>query len=206
MSTEKDIFIASGGIKLEGCIWVPYDSNETTKAEIALLLHPHPLYGGSMHDGVLSVARSVFLERGMSVCAFNLPGVGASEGRSSGDLSETDHVVAVVEHLKKEGYQITWGVGYSYGGALLTLSLAGFGSTARAMLIAPALGLVNDRIASPVQLIHAIVGDKDPYASADQIERRLPGATVQSIVGADHFFSGGHRELEKAIKDAVDGT
>ena len=34
----------------------------------------------------------------MSVCAFNLPGVGASEGRSSGDLSERDHVLAVVEH------------------------------------------------------------------------------------------------------------
>ena len=206
MSTIKDIFIASAGIKLEGCIWSPCDGNESPKPEIALLLHPHPLYGGSMHDGVLSVARSVFLERGMSVCAFNLPGVGASEGQSSGDLSETDHVLAVVECLRNEGYQISWGVGYSYGGALLTLSLDGFGATARAMLIAPALGLVNDRIGSPVQLTHAIVGDKDPYASAGQIEQRLPEATVQLIAGADHFFSGGHRELEKAIKDAVDGT
>ncbi|NDG92415.1 MAG: hypothetical protein EBY55_04670 [Gammaproteobacteria bacterium] len=138
MSTEKDIFIASAGIRLEGSIWSPYDGNETTKPEIALLLHPHPLYGGSMHDGVLSVARSVFLDKGMSVCAFNLPGVGASEGRSSGDLSETDHVLAVVEYLRNEGYDITWGVGYSYGGALLTLSLAGFGATARTILIAPA--------------------------------------------------------------------
>ena len=206
MSATKDIFIASGGIKLEGCIWSPYDNSEATKSEIALLLHPHPLYGGSMHDGVLSVARSVFLERGMSACAFNLPGVGASEGRSSGDLSERDHVLAVVEYLSDEGYDITWGVGYSYGGALLTLSLAGFGVTARAILIAPALGLLNEQLASPVQQTHAIVGDKDPYASAGQIEQRLPEATVQLIAGADHFFSGGHRELEKAIKDAVDGT
>ena len=61
MSATKDIFIASGGIKLEGCIWSPCDNSEATKSEIALLLHPHPLYGGSMHDGVLSVARSVFL-------------------------------------------------------------------------------------------------------------------------------------------------
>jgi len=206
MSTEKDIFIASAGIMLEGSIWSPYDGNETTKPEIALLLHPHPLYGGSMHDGVLSVARSVFLEKGMSVCAFNLPGVGASEGRSSGDLSETDHVLAVVEYLRNEGYDITWGVGYSYGGALLTLSLTGFGATARAILIAPALGLLNEQLASPAQPIHAVLGDKDPYSSVDQIKRHLPEATVRLITGADHFFSGGQGELGKAIEDSVDGA
>jgi len=206
MSTEKDIFIASAGIMLEGAIWSPYDGNETTKPEIALLLHPHPLYGGSMHDGVLSVARSVFLDKGMSVCAFNLPGVGASEGRSSGDLSETDHVLAVVEYLRNEGYDITWGVGYSYGGALLTLSLTGFGATARAILIAPALGLLNEQLASPAQPIHAVVGDKDPYSSVDQIKRHLPEATVRLITGADHFFSGGQGELGKAIEDSVDGA
>jgi len=206
MSTEKDIFIASAGIMLEGSIWSPYDGNETTKPEIALLLHPHPLYGGSMHDGVLSVARSVFLDKGMSVCAFNLPGVGASEGRSSGDLSETDHVLAVVEYLRNEGYDITWGVGYSYGGALLTLSLTGFGATARAILIAPALGLLNEQLASPAQPIHAVLGDKDPYSSVDQIKRHLPEATVRLITGADHFFSGGQGELGKAIEDSVDGA
>jgi len=206
MSTEKDIFIASAGIMLEGSIWSPYDGNETTKPEIALLLHPHPLYGGSMHDGVLSVARSVFLDKGMSVCAFNLPGVGASEGRSSGDLSETDHVLAVVEYLRNEGYDITWGVVYSYGGALLTLSLTGFGATARAILIAPALGLLNEQLASPAQPIHAVVGDKDPYSSVDQIKRHLPEATVRLITGADHFFSGGQGELGKAIEDSVDGA
>ena len=206
MSTEKDIFIASAGIMLEGSIWSPYDGNETTKPEIALLLHPHPLYGGSMHDGVLSVARSVFLDKGMSVCAFNLPGVGASEGRSSGDLSETDHVLAVVEYLRNEGYDITWGVGYSYGGALLTLSLAGFGATARTILIAPALGLLNEQLASPAQPIHAVVGDKDPYSSVDQIKRHLPEATVRLITGADHFFSGCQGELGKAIEDSVDGA
>ena len=206
MSATKDIFIASGGIKLEGCIWSPYDNSEATKSEIALLLHPHPLYGGSMHDGVLSVARSVFLERGMSACAFNLPGVGASEGRSSGDLSERDHVLAAVEYLSDEGYDITWGVGYSYGGALLTLSLAGFGVTARAILIAPALGLLNEQLASPVQPIHAVVGDKDPYSSVDQIKRHLPEATVRLITGADHFFSGSQGELGKAIEDSVDGA
>ena len=206
MSTEKDIFIASAGIMLEGSIWSPYDGNETTKPEIALLLHPHPLYGGSMHDGVLSVARSVFLDKGMSVCAFNLPGVGASEGRSSGDLSETDHVLAVVEYLRNEGYDITWGVGYSYGGALLTLSLTGFGATARAILIAPALGLLNEQLASPAQPIHAVLGDKDPYSSVDQIKRHLPEATVRLITGADHFFSGGQGELRKAIEDSVDGA
>jgi len=206
MSTEKDIFIASAGIMLEGSIWSPYDGNETTKPEIALLLHPHPLYGGSMHDGVLSVARSVFLDKGMSVCAFNLPGVGASEGRSSGDLSETDHVLAVVEYLRNEGYDITWGVGYSYGGALLTLSLTGFGATARAILIAPALGLLNEQLASPAQPIHAVLGDKDPYSSVDQIKRHLPEATVRLITGADHFFSGSQGELGKAIEDSVDGA
>ena len=206
MSATKDIFIASGGIKLEGCIWSPYDNSEATKSEIALLLHPHPLYGGSMHDGVLSVARSVFLERGMSVCAFNLPGVGASEGRSSGDLSERDHVLAVVEHLSDDGYDITWGVGYSYGGALLTLSLAVFGATARAILIAPALGLLNDRLASPAQPIHAVLGDRDPYSSVDQIKHHLPESTVRLITGADHFFSGSQGKLGKAIEDSVDGT
>jgi len=73
-------------------------------------------------------------------------------------------------------------------------------------LIAPALGLLNEQLASPAQPIHAVVGDKDPYSSVDQIKRHLPEATVRLITGADHFFSGGQGELGKAIEDSVDGA
>ena len=49
---------------------------------VAVLCHPHPLYGGSMHDGVLQIAASSLLEHDITVVRFNFRGVGSSQGIS----------------------------------------------------------------------------------------------------------------------------
>mgnify|MGYP002701192504 FL=1 len=51
-------------------------------SNIAVLCHPHPRYGGNMHDGVLHVAASALLHHNLGVARFNFRGVGASQGIS----------------------------------------------------------------------------------------------------------------------------
>ena len=49
---------------------------------VAVLCHPHPLYGGSMHDSVLNIATSALLQQHIAVARFNFRGVGKSQGIS----------------------------------------------------------------------------------------------------------------------------
>ena len=108
---------------LEAKRWLPETVRDQNALPWALLCHPHPLYGGSMDDGVLAFAREAFVMRGFGVCGFNLPGVGQSTGRSVGDLSETACLEAVCRYFSLEGLTLEWAAGYSYGGALLTSGL-----------------------------------------------------------------------------------
>jgi len=57
-------------------------------SNIAVLCHPHPLYGGSMHDGVLQIAADALLNHDLGVARFNFRGVGASQGISGKTTDE----------------------------------------------------------------------------------------------------------------------
>ena len=70
--------------------------------ELAILCHPHPLYGGSMHDAVLDLVGRTLGELSVNCLKFNFRGVGASEGDFDGGRGETEDLLAVVDWAREQ--------------------------------------------------------------------------------------------------------
>ena len=179
----------------------PGDTNAWT-----ILCHPHPLYGGTMDDAVLDIARSRFAATGGGTVLFNFRGVGASDGSHDGGAGEVDDVLAVAHWLERNHtVDALTLIGYSFGSSVAWRALpdvrAGTAGT-RAVLIAPPLGGMAYP-PSPDALGAVIVGDQDPFVDTDTLDRWLasqPGLRRIPITGADHFFGG----VSGALADALD--
>ena len=130
--TTKRIFIAGPEGQLEAELTHPAQ----TKKIAALLCHPHPLYGGSMHDAVLQTTGNACLAQNIATLKFNFRGVGASQGISGrGDFiptkstdaklsPEVGDVIAAYEWLtQSELFSQIWVIGYSFGANMLWQAL-----------------------------------------------------------------------------------
>ncbi|HSF07695.1 MAG TPA: alpha/beta fold hydrolase [Methylomirabilota bacterium] len=173
--------------------------------------HPHPLYGGDMHNPVVVRAVEVCAAGGMATLRFNFRGVGASTGTHDGGVGEERDAEAALAHLRRlVGPTAPVAlIGYSFG-AMVSARLAGRQETAPTLaglaLLAPPMALVGaepflalDRLPIPVLIV---AGTRDSYCPADGLERlsrRLPLATVNLIEGADHFFLGKLFPLGEAV-------
>ena len=91
---------------------------------VAVLCHPHPLYGGSMHDRVLSTVAYRFIESGIFCLRFNFRGVGSSEGVHDNGEGEKDDLISVIDYVRTEFQpQSIWTVGYSFGSLIVWKTL-----------------------------------------------------------------------------------
>ena len=186
--------------RLEARLDLPGDD---PPAALALLCHPHPLYGGNMHDLVLSILAEVLITREIATLRFNFRGVGASEGSHSGAGGEVDDLRAVIGWAR-EAYpnaRLTLG-GYSFGAATVMSALAG--STAdRALLIALPVGRLPVRDPDGSIAVDVFAGDQDAFVDLSALAG-TPHLRVHLIGGADHFFSGRWDELRAAIESVTD--
>ncbi|MDA1074426.1 MAG: prolyl oligopeptidase family serine peptidase [Proteobacteria bacterium] len=164
----------------------------------ALLCHPHPQYGGSMHDGVLAVAERVFADLGFATLKFNFRGAGASDGSFDQGVGEVDDVVAAWQWLNTELEPSTcYLVGYSFGSAMAWKSLAKTTPDALIM-IAPPIGMMafdQQAITSPVDIFYGTDDQFIESAAMTEFTESRALVTGHAIAGADHFFSGAADEL-----------
>jgi alpha/beta superfamily hydrolase len=184
---------------------------------VAVIAHPHPLYGGTMDNKVVTTLARAFGEKGAAAFRFNFRGVGATEGVHDGGRGETDDCLAVIAHAMRTVPGVPlWLAGFSFGGAV-ALRASATADFEQLVLVAPAfrrltgegLGAAPDpgdpdlgaegrhSIANTV-IVH---GDRDEtVVMADSIGwgtvREVP---VVVIPGADHFF---HRKLH-LLREAV---
>lgn len=173
----------------------------------ALLCHPHPLYGGSMHDAVLALADRAWARRGGSAVRFNYRGVGASEGSYDEGDGEADDAVRVGNWLREtHGAGALTLVGYSFGAGVAWRASDSLADVARVVLVAPPMPAMDfpHRPAPPAVLVH---GDRDDFvdpASAAAWVAEQASARLLAVGGADHFFSGAWTALEAALDAAFD--
>lgn len=170
---------------------------------IAILCHPHPLYGGSMHDGVLDAAASVLLSEDVSVLRFNFRGVGQSEGTHAKGEGEADDLAAVVawtlESCKPESIILA---GYSFGATVAWRAAHKLPELSRLILIAPPVGMMSFTAPAPSCPVHVVYGDADEYIDPAALAA-WTGVTRHQIDGANHFFMGEWQGLTKALTDAL---
>jgi alpha/beta superfamily hydrolase len=190
--TEK--FTLEGGAGVMECVLgVP----ETAPRGVALIAHPHPLYGGTMDNKVAQTLARSFVALGYVAARFNFRGVGASAGVHDGGHGETDDMAVMLAYLRARypGLPVAL-AGFSFGTfvqAQLAQREAAAGTPVeRLVLVGTAAGKwPMPEVPADTILIH---GEQDDTITLAQVLdwARPQDIPVIVIPGADHFF---HRKL-----------
>jgi len=181
----------------------------------AILCHPHPAHGGSMHSKVVHTLYRVLDDAGHPTLRFNFRGVGASAGSYSGWDGEVGDVAAAAAYARKRtGRRSLWVAGFSFGSWVS----ARWALQDRAVERFIALGVpvsknIDDRtfefLDRPPAPMLIVQGDHDQYGSQDAVlalAKRLKEkgeVTVRFVAHADHFFTGQLKELAAALRDGL---
>jgi alpha/beta superfamily hydrolase len=165
----------------------------------ALVAHPHPLFGGTMHNKVVYHAMKAFTHFGLPVLRFNFRGTGRSEGKHDRGEGEIEDVRAAVDYLAIQFNKPILFAGFSFG------SYTGLRATCGDPRVAGLAGLGlpvqaagRDYTYEFMSLCTApklfISGDSDEFCPSEVLLRvaaTAPGKSECHIVaGADHFFQG----------------
>ena len=189
----------------EGRIEGRYHPQEDRDAPIAVVLHPHPLFGGMMNNRVVHGLHHAFHGMGFSVLRFNFRGVGRSQGEYDEGVGELSDAASALDFLQSvnQDARHCWIVGFSFGawiGMQLLMrrpEVTGFVS----------VSLQADRhdfsFLAPCPTSGLIVsGGRDRVSSSGRVRELAvalhahKGVTVthSEIEGAGHFFEGPHMD------------
>jgi uncharacterized protein len=176
----------------------------------ALVCHPHPLFGGTVHNKVVYRAMKALNEFGFPALRFNFRGAGLSEGRHDHGRGEVDDVRAALEWLDNEFHLPVIFCGFSFGA---TTGLRATAHDARVVgLISLGTPVAVEGRAYTYHFLHDctkprlfVSGSKDMYSPRDvltQVVGSLPDPKKLVFVeGADHFFEGQLPVMQNEIRD-----
>ncbi len=172
----------------------------------AVITHPHPLYGGSMHNNVVWTAARAFGDRGWATLRFNFRGVGASTGSYGEGLDEVEDLIGAVAYLAGRAPGPCLLAGYSFGAAVAARALLGGLKVAGAVLISPPIAFMDLGFLAQTPGISLIVaGDHDdlcPLPDLEKVCRQCqPPVDLRVVSGADHFYGGREQELYRILKN-----
>jgi uncharacterized protein len=201
---HRRFFLSGPAGPLEALLWTT-DSPNPTRA--ALVCHPHPLFGGTMHNKVVFQTAKALHTRGYPVLRFNFRGAGQSVGTHDKGRGEVEDVRAAIDYLAQEFPSLPIVLaGFSFG------SLVGLKVGCEDARVQELIGLgipVNGsdlnylkNCAKPKLIIQ---GANDQYGSEDRVEAlfekmREPKKLV-FISEADHFFTGKLDQVATAISN-----
>jgi len=173
-------------------------------AGVALVCHPHPQHGGTMHNKVAHTLARAFLKRGMAALRFNFRGVGKSEGDFDEARGEVDDALACLEYLKERWPgKPAWLSGFSFGAAVAIRAAVRAGP-AGLVSVAPAVYRFVDGLeeqpACPWLIVH---GEDDEVVPVDEtvewVNGLEPGPELLLFPETGHFFHGKLVELREAV-------
>jgi len=190
----------SGDLTLEGLFHRP----PVAPHPAAVVCHPHPLFGGDMHNSVVTAVCQALVESGIAALRFNFRGVGRSLGRFGDGVGEREDAVSALAYLRGlEGVDPARVglVGYSFGAAV-ALVAADEPVAALAAISPPSFGSAIPPLAIRCPAL-LITGDRDdvaPPAHVSALARTLgPQCRVQVVPGADHFWWGHAEKLAHTV-------
>lgn len=175
----------------------------------AIVCHPHPLFGGTMHNKVVFRISRAFQNAGFAVLRFNFRGAGSSEGRHDNGRGEQDDLLAAIELIENRypGAEV-WLAGFSFGSVVM-LRAAACDNRVRAFVAAgvPVSKYDFTGIARCNKPKLFVQGSLDEVGSAADMERFFAvldePKELRIIEGADHFFEGRLVELAEAVSSFI---
>lgn len=179
----------------------------------ALVCHPHPVFGGTLHNKVVFHAMKAMNALGLPVLRFNFRGAGLSEGRHDQGRGEVDDVRAAMDWLHHEFQLPLIFAGFSFGAAVGLQAACPDPRVKACIGLGLPVGAVEGREydLSPLRECHKpklfISGDHDQYGPRPALEKvfhSLPEPKeIVFVKGADHFFAGHLHLMRNAVETWV---
>lgn len=178
----------------------------------ALVTHPHPLYGGTMHNKVVYHAAKALNSFGFPVLRFNFRGTGLSEGEHDHGRGEVDDVRAALDWLRQQFRRPIIFAGFSFGAAS-GLKAACSDPDVQLLISLGTPVAAEGRVYEYPFLAECekpklfVSGDRDQYAPLPELKRVVDDAAdpkkLVAVPNADHFFEGQLPLMREAVENWV---
>lgn len=171
---------------------VPVD---TPPRAVAVVANPHPLFGGTMDNKVVTTVARAFFDAGAAVYRFNFRGIGKTVGAHDDGKGESRDMQRVIAHAQAQHPDLPlWLAGFSFGGAVACVASETF-TPDEMVLVAPAFHRLAEwantstggRAPVSTLLIHGERDDTVPLSESFEWAREREIAVVV-VPGAEHFF------------------
>ncbi|QIE55344.1 alpha/beta hydrolase [Pikeienuella piscinae] len=192
-----------------------YHPQKERDAPVALVLHPHPQFGGTMNNKVVYNLHYIFHRLGYSVLRFNFRGVGRSQGEFDQGIGELSDAAAALDYLQslKPDAKITFIAGFSFGAWIGMQLLMRRPEASGFISVAPPANMYDFTFLAPCPSSGLIInGEADRIAPPEDIVKLVEklqsqrGITVThtTVPGANHFFEDGMDEMTATVEQYVD--
>ena len=213
-SESKEIFIPGPS----GRIQAKYFKNEQPEASLALVLQPHPQYGGTMNNRIVNETYNSFYKNGFSVIKINFRGVEKSDGVFDNGQGELSDAAAALDWIEKEnpGYSQCWVSGFSFGSLICMQLIMRRPEVNKFIAISPQPNVYDFTFLAPCPISGLIIYGKNdelvPEESILNLKKRLNmqkniEIKFDQIPNANHFYKGKEKELasiiERYLKDKI---
>ncbi len=199
----------------EGRLEGRYHHGKGPNSPVALLLHPHPSFGGTLNNRVIYHMFQAFIRRGFSVLRFNFRGVGRSQGTYDDGLGELSDAASALDWMQSTNPDAPqcWIAGFSFGawiGMQLLMrrpELSGFIS------VAPPANHYDFSFLAPCPVsglfVHGQADEVVPEETAAALAERLSAQhsitiDYRTVPGASHFFNHHIEDLMVHVEDCLD--
>ena len=193
-----------------GRIQAKYIKSKQQGAPVALVLQPHPQYGGTMNNKVVVDAFHTFMDNEFSVCRVNFRGVGKSDGEFDNGQGELADAAATLDWLEKENFENSqcWISGFSFGSLIAMQLLMRRPEINRFVSISPQPNVYDFSFLSPCPASGLVIyGKKDelvPQEYIKELNNKLSAqkgirVEFQIIPDANHFFAKSSTALIKSL-------
>ena len=207
---SKEIFLAGPS----GRIQAKYIKNNKSGAPVALVLQPHPQYGGTMNNRIIYEVYNCFYKNGFSVIRINFRGVEKSDVIFDNGQGELSDAAAALDWIEKEnpGYSQCWVSGFSFGALICMQLIMRRPEVTKFIAISPQPNVYDFSFLAPCPISGLIIyGKNDELVQVDSIfnlKKRLDmqkniSVKFDSIPNANHFYKGKEKELANSIKEYI---
>lgn len=205
MDLTGNTFIEGPAGKLEALLKEPH-GNVTHAVVVS---HPHPMFGGTMHNKVVYRIAKTFQDAGFATLRYNFRGAGRSKGRHDNGRGEQDDLRAAIRFIQtKYPDAELWLAGFSFGAAM-TIHVGCADTRLRALVLA---GLPVSKYDfseletcdKPKLLLQGSMDEFGSVADLQNFYNRLTGEKVMRVIeNADHFFEGKLPEMGAALAEFI---
>ena len=186
---------------LQAILETPADN---TSRACAVICHPHPLHGGTMHNKIVHTLARAFVHSRIPALRFNFRGVESSEGSYDDGRGELQDALACVDFMRRRSPGLPlWLAGFSFGAAM-AVKAAAAEPVDGLVAVAPAISRFAQGLDTQPSCPWLIVqGDEDELVDIEEtvawVDSLEPGPELLVIDGGEHFFHGRLGELRDAV-------